>query len=164
MSASHFGSGYWPEGYFGPYWQPDGAGVIVGALSGSFAGTSAFSATLPDSEQPRRSGGVIYEYVSKRKKAPKRIRALADDLEDAYERLLERAEEISAPPEVAAEVLAIVEPFAAVPAPDPYQVDWAEIAASQQRLAAIDAAIERAFARLREIEEEDDMDVLLLAA
>lgn len=114
-------------------------------------------------EEPRRSGGVIYEYVSKRKKAPKRVRALADELEDAYERLLERAEEIAAP-EVAAEVLAIVEPFAAVAAPDPEQVDWAEIAASQQQIAALDAAIERAMARLREIEEEDDMDVLLLAA
>ena len=75
MSASHFGSGYWPEGYFGPYWQPDGAGVIVGALSGSFAGTSDLSGTLgggvePQAEDARSKGGFDPHYYKRRTKRP----------------------------------------------------------------------------------------------
>lgn len=46
MSGSHFGSGYFPDDYFGLYFQPDSGGVIVGDLSGSFAGTSEFSGSL----------------------------------------------------------------------------------------------------------------------
>lgn len=149
--------------------DPTGFRAASGSAPLSFVGviTAAGEATASEGEDTRRSGGVIYEYVSKRKKAPKRIRRLADELEDAYERLLKRVEEIAAPVEAVeavAEVQALVEPFAAAPEPAPYQVDWAEVVASQQRIAAIDAAIERALAQLQAIEEEDDEMVLLLAA
>lgn len=46
MSGSLFGSGYWPNDYFGMYFQPDSGGVIVGTLSGSFAGSATFTGTL----------------------------------------------------------------------------------------------------------------------
>ena len=47
MSASYFGSGYWPGTYFSIYWQSSsGGGPIIGALSGEFIGTSLFTGTL----------------------------------------------------------------------------------------------------------------------
>ena len=47
MSTSPFGSKYWLDDYFGPYFQPeDEGGVIVGALAGSAAGVATVSGTL----------------------------------------------------------------------------------------------------------------------
>jgi hypothetical protein len=58
MSASHFGSGFWPDDYFGLYFQPEAGGVIIGTLSGSFAGAASFAGTLdqPATTLPVESG------------------------------------------------------------------------------------------------------------
>jgi len=56
MSASHFGTTYWLDDYFGPYFQPEGqGGAIVGVLAGSAAGQATVAATL-SSAQLSQSG------------------------------------------------------------------------------------------------------------
>ena len=68
MSASHFGTPYWLDDYWGAYFQPESGGAIIGALSGSFAGTASFTGTLDQEEL----GGTLRG----RRRWPRRSRPL----------------------------------------------------------------------------------------
>jgi hypothetical protein len=61
MSGSHFGSGYWPDDYFGLYFQPEAGGVIAGTLAGSFAGTSSFNGSLAPTVTASSIAGTVSE-------------------------------------------------------------------------------------------------------
>ena len=79
MSASYFGTTYWLDDYFGPYFQPEGTGgVIIGALSGSFAGSSVFTGTL-DQDELRDPGtkGKPWLYEVPHREFPAEAAALA---------------------------------------------------------------------------------------
>ena len=150
MSASHFGSGFWPDDYFGLYFQPEAGGVIIGTLSGSFAGTSSFAATLdqPMAQEFEGHGARYWRTVRKNRENRERLRELyeaarEEDLAPVHEERIE----------------AILAPFApALSMPPPSQVDWA--AMPDQAADDLRQAIEAA---LREVEDEEDI-LLLLAA
>lgn len=63
MSTSPFGSKYWLDDYFGPYFQPEGeGGVIIGSLAGSAAGVATVNATL-SAASTGRSGAQRLAYA-----------------------------------------------------------------------------------------------------
>jgi hypothetical protein len=71
MSASHFGTTYWLDDYFGPYFQPEEGGAIIGSLSGSFAGVASFVGTLGSvASDPGAKGKWLYEVPLARTEAP----------------------------------------------------------------------------------------------
>lgn len=149
MSGSHFGSGFWPDDYFGLYFQPEAGGVVIGSLSGSFAGAASFSGTL---EQVAAGGhgahrGVEYwRTVRKNREYKRKLRELYTEVRAAD------------PPPVAEERIEAVMP-ALRGLPPAEVIDWAAMAAeTEQRLwAALEAAIEA-------IEQDDEEVMLLLAA
>lgn len=148
MSGSHFGSGFWPDDYFGLYFQPEAGGVVIGSLSGSFAGASSFSGTLEQQQalEPEGHGARYWRTVRKNREYKRRLRELYTEVRAAD------------PPPVAEERIAAAAPaLRGLPPAD--AIDWAAMAAeTEQRLwAALEAATEA-------IEQDDEEIMLLLAA
>ena len=90
MNGSHFGSGYWPDDFFGLYFQPEAGGVIVGTLAGSFAGTSAFSGTL-DPAEARDPGAKSKKWLYA--VAPGALGAVSVSAAEAYDRAVRKQTE-----------------------------------------------------------------------
>ena len=84
MSASHFGTTYWLDDYFGPYFQPEGeGGVIIGSLAGSAAGVATVNGTLEDGAE-QELGGTLRG----RRRWPRRSR-LPHEIERLREQTIE---------------------------------------------------------------------------
>lgn len=182
MSGSHFGSGYWPDDYFGLYFQPEAGGVIVGALAGSFAGTSSFSGTL-EAPSAGHSGvvrlaqhmrqaqanrwEVLGEYFDsiRKKPAPEIVEAVKEELAEART----EARGVTDPKVItwkrrAAKAL---KPAGPATLPRTQDIAW-------QRLVEDTARLERAVMALRTLREEaarvrfeqeqEEEELLLLAA
>ena len=169
MSASHFGSGFWPDDYFGLYFQPEAGGVIIGVLSGSFAGAASFAGTLeqPAAQEFEGHGARYWRTVRKNRDNKRR------ELEELYAEA--RREELAEADEDRIE--AIIEPFApALRMPPAAKVDWAAMSDQSADMlrqvllnaiaaaAAYQAAQEAArIAYEAELDDEDEL-ILLLAA
>jgi hypothetical protein len=160
MSASHFGSGFWSDDYFGLYFQPEAGGVVIGTLSGSFAGTSSFAGTL---EQPA-NGSMLFGTLGGRgfERRRKRHEEDEDTLEAVKAAYAELTRELPEPdqaaPVVAAVAAFVAETYANLP---PLAViDWMGLE-REKRLAEIMAAIAET---QRRIDEEDEDFILLMAA
>ena len=165
MSGSHFGSGYFPDDYFGLYFQPDSGGAIIGALSGSFSGSASFTGTLNQTDNEahyiRVGGGVGRSNLTKRRKS----NAEEDEetlriIREAYQELREELPT----QEIAQEVREIVAPFvthevSAAPLPPIMTIDWRAL-----HRAGIEQEIQHAIAAAREEIEREDEELLLFAA
>jgi hypothetical protein len=160
MSASHFGSGFWPDDYFGLYFQPEAGGVIIGTLSGSFAGAASFAGTLEQPAAQEFEGHGARYWRTVRKNRENRLRELYEEV---------RSEDVS--PVLEERIEAILEPFRPAlqrptpepqpePLPPPIQIDWAAIYAQAEAAERLLAALEEA---KREIEDEEDIFLLLAA-
>lgn len=183
MSGSHFGSGYWPDDFFGLYFQPEAGGVIIGTLAGSFAGTSAFSGTLEQTSSVGRSG-VIRLAESMRAAQSSRWEALAAYFDSVRKKPVEEQVEV-----IKAELAEAKQ--AARGVVDPKVVTWKRRATKAlrpaergpalprtedvawRRLVEDSARMERAIMALRAIreeaararyEQEEEEELLLLAA
>ena len=159
MSGSHFGSGYFPDDYFGLYFQPDSGGVIVGALSGSFAGSASFAGTLaaPSLLKGRLRGRRRWLSSAALAEREKDLEALRKRTVEAVGRkeivfgsgvlgLLER--NINAD----ADRLGLVQPFEA------------ESFDRLQKLIELTQQIDAALMLIQAREDEEDEEILLLAA
>ena len=179
MSGSHFGSGYWPDDYFGLYFQPEAGGVIVGTLAGSFAGTSSFSGTLV-SPTLGRSGVIrlqqaqaarweaLAEYFDgiRKKPAPEIVEAVKEELAEARTEARGLADrKVVTWKRRAAEALRPAQKRPSLPRTE--DIAW-------QRLVEDTARLERAVMALRSLREEaarvrfeqeqEEEELLLLAA
>jgi hypothetical protein len=160
MSGSHFGSGYWPDDYFGLYFQPEAGGVIVGTLAGSFAGTSSFSGTL---EQPvpvvAEYGGHYARDVFKRRRSKReRDDEIVDDLKRALGLLRPSPAAIVAPvvEVIAPHVEREIETVPAIKA-----IDWRPFIEEARKRQELRDAI--AQAKARQDEEDEEMFMLMAA-
>lgn len=159
MSASHFGTTYWLDDYWGSYFQPEsGGGVIVGALSGSFAGSSTTSGTLVNGAEQELGGTP-----RGRRRWPRRSRPIyVEDRQELEEIQALVAQAIETPavaygsgaPKLTL-AKAIERRIDDLPVPQPFDYDGA---ARMTELIALANEIE---AILRDIEEEE---LLLLVA
>lgn len=158
MSASHFGTKYWLDDYFGPYFQPEGSGgAIIGALSGTFAGNASFSGTLVNGAE-QELGGTLRG----RRRWPRRSRPIyVEDRQELEEiqALVAKAMETPAVAYGSGEPLTLARSIErrieSLPVPQPFDYDGA---ARMTELIALSNEIE---AILQDIEEEE---LLLLVA
>lgn len=117
MSTSPFGSKYWLDDYFGPYFQPEGeGGVIIGALSGSAAGAATVSATLSVASTGR-SGAQRLAYARSYSWNADRIsmmlgsvRNLLGCVEKEAKKPVEERAKIDVPPEIVEAVVTETKP------------------------------------------------------
>lgn len=159
MSASHYGTTYWLDDYWGPYFQQEGeGGFIIGTLAGSAAGVATVSASLTGGEfLGGHVGGAGGGGFKRRRKTRWEDETLAE-LQAAYAELAgERPTR-----EAAAELVEFVAPFApaAVVLPPVSAIDWGALVQSI-RSAEMAAAIAEA---QRRMDEEDEDLIMLLAA
>ena len=159
MSASHFGTTYWLDDYWGSYFQPEGeGGVIIGALSGSFAGAAAFTGTLANGAAEELGGTP-----RGRRRWPRRSRPIyVEDRQELEEIQALVAEAIEAPKVAYATgetrqtlAKAIDRRIGDLRLPQPVDVDGSACMGALMELAREVEAI------LRDIEDEE---LLLLAA
>lgn len=160
MSGSFFGSGYWPDDYFGLYWQPEAGGVIIGALSGSFAGASSFAGQLDGGAQPvavNNSGYWGSDWRERKKTQQQRDEELLRDLKRALGMLEE------APAAVAAPVVEVIAPYVEAQittVPPVALIDWRPFVEMAQKREALRAAI----AEAKALQDQEDEDLFLLLA
>lgn len=117
MSTSPFGSKYWLDDYFGPYFQPEGeGGVIVGALAGSAAGAATVSATL-SAASTGRSGAQRLAYARSYAWNADRIslmlgsvRQLLGCVEKEAKKPVEERAKVDVPPEIIEAVVTETKP------------------------------------------------------
>ncbi len=159
MSTSHFGSKYWLDDYFGPYFQPEGeGGVIVGALAGSAAGVATCSATLTSATQTQSGTRRLAASVSASWNVDRisamlgSVRQLLGRVEKEVEKPKAEQEKIEVPKELI-EVAAIVAPKKPkTPAIDfiPVRVSLADLDATRllAELRAMEARLEKLDRRL----------------
>jgi hypothetical protein len=164
MSASHFGTTFWLDDYWGSYFQPEsGGGAIIGALSGSFAGTATFSGTI---EQPAQSvrigsvGGVSKEDVARIRRFLKREK---EPITKLYKKLV--AVKRHVPEASKAELIKAGDQYAKEDK-KPLSLDWLNFElilkhGDQERMKSL---INNAIlaAEIARAEDEDDEDTLLL--
>lgn len=159
MSASHFGTTYWLDDYFGSYFQPEGeGGVIIGSLSGSFAGSATFSGAVTNGAEEELGGTP-----RGRRRWPRRSRPIyVEDRQELEEIQTLVAQAIETPavaygsgePKLTL-ARAIERRIDDLPLPQPFDYDGA---ARMAKLMALANEIE---AILQDIEDEE---LLLLAA
>ena len=164
MSASHFGTTYWLDDYWGSYFQPEGeGGVIVGVLAGSSAGVATVSGALSggaSSVAGTTVGGVTDEEVARIRRFLKREK---EPITKLYKKLVRVKRYV--PAEAKAELIKIGEQYAA-PERKPLTFDWLNFelvmkAGDQERIKSlINNAIMAAEAA--RADDEDDEDLLML--
>ncbi len=156
MSGDHFPNRYFPDNYFpGRYFQ--GGEQNPGAMSASLSGSGSLSATLVGVEQTEdtrgRSGWDPYYYEKRNKRRDQR-RDVVRFVEEVAEAPLAQAPiEIQEQGREALEAARLA-------------LQLAELDAMQKALREINEfyALIRAEAKRLRDEEEDDIDLLLLAA
>lgn len=156
MSGDHFPNRYFPDNYFpGRYFQ--GGEQNPGAMSASLSGSGSLSATLVGVEQTEdtrgRSGWDPYYYKKRNKRRDQR-RDVVRFVEEVAEAPLAQAPiEIQEQGREALEAARLA-------------LQLAELDAMQKALREINEfyALIRAEAKRLRDEEEDDIDLLLLAA
>lgn len=168
MSASHFGTTYWLDDYWGSYFQQEGeGGVIIGTLAGSAAGvatvTGALQQPVTESETTGATvGGVTREDVARIQRFLKREK---EPITKLYKKLVRVKKYV--PKENKAALVKISEPYTTNA--KPLTLDWlnfeaifkagdVELLKTQINNAILAAEIARAE------EDEDDEDILLLLA
>ena len=163
MSASHFGSGFWPDDYFGLYFQPEAGGVVIGTLAGSAAGVATVTGALQQPAGASVAGsvaGVTPEEVARIRRFLKREKAPVTKL---YKHLVRLKRHVPEPAKQ--EIIKLGEQHAK-PDVKPLSFDWLNFesimkAGDQERMATLlNNAIMAA--EIAKAEDEDDEDILLL--
>lgn len=165
MSA-YFGTAYWLDDYWGPYFQPEaGGGVIIGTLAGSAAGVATVTGTLeqPATEAPAIAatvGGVKPEDVARIRRFLKREK---EPITKLYKKLVRIKRYV--PDENKAELVKIGEQYSTDA--KPLTLDWLNFeaimkAGDQARMHTMinNAILAAEIARAED--DEDDEDILLL--
>lgn len=155
MSASHFGTTYWLDDYFGPYFQPEGqGGAIVGVLAGSAAGQATVAATLSSAQLSQSGVRRLGSYRAHTWNADRisamlgSVRLLMGHVEKEAEKpKAEQAKKIEVPQELIEVAAIVAPPKPATPAIDfiPARVSLADLDASRllSELRLIEARLER---------------------
>lgn len=159
MSASHYGTTYWLDDYWGPYFQQEGeGGVIIGTLAGSAAGVATVTGALTNGAAEELGGTP-----RGRRRWPRRSRPIyVEDREELEEIQALVAKAIEAPKVAYGTgeprqtlAKAIDRRIRDLPLPQPFDVNGAA------RMAALMDLAREVEAILRDIEDEE---LLLLAA
>lgn len=153
MSASHFGTTYWLDEYFGPYFQSEGeGGAIVGVLAGSAAGQATVAATLSVAQLSQsgvRRSAARYSWNADRISAMLgSVRLLLGHVEKEAEKpKAEQVKKLEIPQELIEVAAIVAPPKPATPAIDfiPVRVSLADLDASRllSELRLIEARLER---------------------
>lgn len=165
MSASHFGTTYWLDDYFGLYFQPEGeGGVISGSLSGTFAGSATFSGAVSQQGTVSRetlAGGVTEEEVARIRRF---LRREKEPITKLYKKLVKVKRYV--PEATKAELVKTGDQYAKEDA-RPFSLDWLNFeaimrAGDQERMKTLinNAILAAEIAKAEE--DEDDEDTLLL--